>query len=44
MCDEHERSGDVFNAASQPEVSFVGRFVSSPAPTFEGEVELAIRG
>ena len=26
MCDEQERSGDVFNAANQPGVSFGGRF------------------
>lgn len=44
MCDKHERSGDVFNAANQPRVSFGGRFRELTGPTFEGEVELLIRG
>ena len=43
MCDEHERSCDVFNAANQPKVSFGGGFRELPGAHVKGEAELAIR-
>jgi polyisoprenoid-binding protein YceI len=43
--DEHLRSADFFDVASHPKITFGGRFIErTGATTFQGEVELSIRG
>jgi len=43
--DEHLRSADFFDVENHPKITFAGRFTErSGATTFNGEVELTIRG